>query len=206
MRGKVRAVPLPIKVFVEGGAKGNKALTDDATRAFNELIYRGTGARVHIVACGPREAAFDRFRAATGCRPLLLVDSEAPVADIAQPWAHLSSRDGWDQPAGATDDHAHLMTQVMETWLLADPVAFEGVVHLEASRIPPWPALEHVAKVTLHELLVRLTGLPLEGGRGSFKSKAFAVLANVQAEVLEAKCPSAKRLFDAVRRLTPSSR
>lgn len=197
---------LPIRVFVEGAAaRGNKALVADAKRAFSELVYKATGARVHIAPTGSRSDTYRAFCAATGCQPLLLVDSEAPVTDIAQPWAHLKSRDGWDQPVGAADQQAHLMVQVMETWLLADPSALQEVFGLDASRIPQWPRLEQVAKVTLNDVLARVTGLPLDGGRGSLKSKAFAVLARVRVDVLAAKCPAAARFFESIRALGPSS-
>ena len=193
---------LPIRIFVEGAAaRGNNALVAEAKRAFSELIHRATGARVHIAPAGSRQAAYRAFSAATGCHALLLVDAEASVAEVEQPWAHLKTCDGWERPADATDAQAHLMTQVMETWLLADPAAFAGVAPLDDSKITKWPALEQVHKREIHALLERLTGLSLEGGRGTFKSKAFAVLVKVDPTKLAARCPSADRLFKTIRTL-----
>ena len=51
---------------------------------------------------------------------VLLVDSEEAV--VGGPWQHLANRRGdrWRRPSGVTDDQAHLMVQVMESWFLAD--------------------------------------------------------------------------------------
>ena len=49
-----------------------------------------------LVACGGRDAAFDRFQTAletalAGEYVALLIDSEDPMADIEAAWAHLKS-------------------------------------------------------------------------------------------------------------------
>jgi hypothetical protein len=96
----------------------------DAAEAVHKLIARGVGREIRVQACGGRKQAFDKFVTALQLdttTPILLVDAEAPVADIEDPWAHLKTRDGWAMPAGTDDDHAFLMVQAMETWLLADP-------------------------------------------------------------------------------------
>ena len=52
--------------------------------------------------------------------PLLLVDSEGPVAAGQTSWQHLKARDNWDKPRPVSDDQAFLMVEVMETWFIAD--------------------------------------------------------------------------------------
>ncbi len=51
---------------------------------------------------------------------VLLVDAEEPVR--GSPVDHLKARDGWDIHE-ADQDTIHLMTQMMETWIIADPGA-----------------------------------------------------------------------------------
>ena len=76
-----------------------------------------------IVACGGRQSAYTDFCIAlsNGEPAMLLIDSEDPVV-ATQPWLHLLNRpeDHWVQPAGANNDHCHLMVQCMEAWFLAD--------------------------------------------------------------------------------------
>jgi hypothetical protein len=82
---------------------------------------RGKKVRWQLVVCGPRNAAFDAFTLSLPQNPdgfnVLLVDSE-PVVETT-PWVHLYTRDHWS-PGGTTDDHCHLMSQAMESGLIAD--------------------------------------------------------------------------------------
>ena len=142
--------PRPVVVYFEGGGdskNNNKALQIEAQQALNTLIKRGAGRDVHVRACGGRAQTFDRFQTACGSpaeRPVLLLDAEAPVADITKPWEHLRARDGWKMPAGTTDLQAFLMVQTMEAWLLADPDALRRVLGdgFKSEKVPKWPALE----------------------------------------------------------------
>jgi len=112
-----------VVVFVEGGSQGSaKNGCRQAFRTFFEKVIRRRSFRV--VASGDRGSAFKDFSLAVRQNPddynILLVDSEEAVA--AGPWQHLAARQGdeWHRPAGAGDDQAHLMVQVMESWFLAD--------------------------------------------------------------------------------------
>ena len=83
------------------------------------------GRMPRFVCCGGRSSAYEDFctaiaRAREDEFIVLLVDSEQPVNTGVGSWSHLKSRDDWDQPTGATDEHAHLMVQCMEAWFLAD--------------------------------------------------------------------------------------
>jgi hypothetical protein len=112
-----------VRIYVEGGSQGStKSDCRQAFRSFFEkVVPRGSFV---VIASGDRGAAFKDF--CSGLRQhqsdyvILLVDSEGPVE--ARPWQHLMAREGdkWRRPAGADDDQAHLMVQVMESWFLAD--------------------------------------------------------------------------------------
>jgi hypothetical protein len=78
---------------------------------------RGKRVRWQLVVCGPRNAAFDAFTISLRQNPDAFVDAEAVVETT--PWVHLYTRDHWS-PGRTTDDHCQLMTQAMESWLIAD--------------------------------------------------------------------------------------
>ena len=111
------------KLYVEGGGTG-RALRQALREGFRAFFKKaGLDRLPRVVACGSRQNAYDDFRAAIDLPSAdfaaLLVDSEGPVS-AATPWAHLKEHDGWGRPASATEENAHLMVQVMESWFLAD--------------------------------------------------------------------------------------
>jgi len=114
-----------IHIYVEGGGDQNLTLTK-CRRGFSQFFKKivPTNCQPKIIACGSRMQAYNRFCTALVQYPdafcILLVDSEAPVADDRNSWIHLKMRDNWDCPDLATDDNAHLMVQCMESWFLAD--------------------------------------------------------------------------------------
>lgn len=197
---KKRKPPDVIKVYFEGGgdARNGKDLQIEAQEAFHTLIKRGTNLDVRVVACGGRRTAYERFE--TACeslpeRPVLLVDAETDVSDITRPWAHLKARDQWTRPRNATDDHAFLMVQTMEAWLLADPPALAEALgeHFKPEKIPKWPDLERIHKDDLYHALANASSAcehTFEKGRHS-----FAALRSINTAQLEKKCPSAARFF-----------
>jgi len=108
-----------LKLYVEGGGD-HKSLKINCRKGFRELFEKAgfKGGMPEIVACGPRNEAFDDFKTAMATTkqdnyPVLLVDSEGPVTK--DPWSHLQERDKWPKPEGAQDDQAQLMVQCMET-------------------------------------------------------------------------------------------
>jgi len=110
-------------IYVEGGAPGQtKAACRQAFRLFLEKVIRPGSFKV--IASGDRASTFQDFRAALKKHPndfvILLVDSEEAV--VGSCWQHLRTRvgDGWHKPDAATEDQAHLMVRVMESWFLAD--------------------------------------------------------------------------------------
>ncbi|MCC7341722.1 MAG: DUF4276 family protein [Bryobacterales bacterium] len=120
---------MTVKLFVEGGGDRNKALDTECRRGFSEFIRKAglEGRMPRVVACGGRNAAFDRFctafeKRAPGEIVLLLVDSEErPLSESS--WSHVQQRkgDGWAPPSGASGEHLHFMVQAMEAWFFADP-------------------------------------------------------------------------------------
>ena len=123
-----------VAVYMEGGGQRGEPNTAEAKAAIRQGMgefftmlrdrARRKGWRWKIVPCGDRTTTKNAFLHARAQEPdmcaLLLVDSEWPVTQ--SPKQHLKDRDGWDL-AAAPDDHVHLMAQVMETWLVADPKA-----------------------------------------------------------------------------------
>jgi hypothetical protein len=113
-----------VRVFVEGGGPHNKTRTEcrKAFHLFFEKFLGDDGPRPRVSACGSRDEAYRDF-----CRclesdpetlPILLVDSEEPVAGNKSRCAHLRDRDKWTKPMPETQ--AHLMVQCMESWFFAD--------------------------------------------------------------------------------------
>lgn len=116
-------------LFVEGGGESADLHARCRTafkRFFERLGMKGRMPR--IVACGPRNDAYDQFceAFAQGTASRLLVDSEDPVADVDKTWEHLLGRDKWKKPKDATDGHVFLMTTCMETWIVADRAALRS--------------------------------------------------------------------------------
>ena len=145
---------MSVTVYVEGG--GDRAeLKRQCRKGFQELMANaGFGGRLpKVVACGPRDSAFRSFERALRSGdgyPILLVDSEDPVAGAnrydANPsgaWRHLVQHDRWTRPSGSKDDQAQLMVTTMETWLLADRQTLIGYFPaMSANALPPDADLE----------------------------------------------------------------
>ena len=167
-----------VRIFIEGGGTASDQVFTEGWRKF--FVAAGLLGRMPRVVRGEgREQTFDKFKTALQRRrpnelPILLVDSEGPVADGHSPWQHLRNRDNWDQPIGAADDSAYLMVQVMETWFLADRDALRSFFgpQLNENHFREWPNLEDVHKDTAVNALERATSncrKPYRKGRVSFE-------------------------------------
>ncbi len=115
---------MSVRIYVEGGFEGSTK--SNCRKGFSALIERVIEPEhFKIIASGDRAKAYKDFCSALRQHPgdylILLVDSEAEVT-ATMPWQHLKARQGdnWEQPDGVESDQAHLMVQVMESWLLAD--------------------------------------------------------------------------------------
>ncbi|MCB1034710.1 MAG: DUF4276 family protein [Acidobacteria bacterium] len=196
---------MKVKVYVEGGGDGKSTLIA-CRRAFSKLIQKAglTGRMPGIVACGPRNGAFDRFSTAFGTPgefPLLLVDSERPVASASEEpaseaaWEHLESSDGWQRPPGATAEQAQLMATCMEAWILADRQGLRTIFgpSLQTGSLPPASTLENREARELQRILKEATR---NCGRGKAYRKglrSFQVLEQVEAEALKRSLPHFRR-------------
>jgi hypothetical protein len=112
-----------VLIYVEGGSQGStKTACRAAFTSFFEKVIPSRSFKV--IASGDRAKTYQDFRTALSVHSdsyvMLLIDSEEAV--VAGPWQHLANRRGdhWLRPHGATEDQAHLMVQLMESWFLAN--------------------------------------------------------------------------------------
>lgn len=195
---------MKVTVYVEGGGDGRE-LKSKCRQGFSTFFRNARlGERLpRIVACGSRHQAYDKFCSAVARWPddfnVLLVDSEGPVV-ATEPWGHLRQRDGWNRPAGAREDSAHLMVQMMESWFLADRDCLARYFGdgFRASALPaPQHAIEDISKEELERALQ-------ESPRRSHKRRyakgrdSFALLGQLDAAKVLAASPHAHKLVEVV--------
>ena len=193
-----------VKVYVEGGGD-SEALHTKCRRGFGVFLENAgfKGRMPRIVACGSRADAYDSFCTALKSPgathfPILLVDGEGPVT--SGPWQHVKARpgDGWDRPAGATDDHLHLMVQCMEAWFLADKdhlAAYYGREFI-AKHLPGNVNVEEVAKADImHGIKMATRGTPK--GEYSKGSHSFEIMEGLTPGRIK-NLPHGKRLFSVL--------
>lgn len=195
------------RLYVEGGGD-RKPLRTECRKAFREFLRKaGIAERLpRIFASGGRQQAYDDFRHALRASRgdefvVLLVDSEGPVATGAGPWRHLKDRDGWDTPAGATDDHIHLMVQCMEAWFLADRAVLAGYFGdgFNENSLPRRAAVEEVSKHDLERGLNAATRNSRTKGAYRKGRDSFALLADLDPDTVADASPHAKRFLEALR-------
>ena len=157
-----------VEIYMEGGGDsrdGKAGLRQgmDALLAPLKLTARQKALRWKLVCCGSRDAALRAFRNATaadrGAYVALLVDTEGPVSEsLGQ---HLTLRDGWDVTS-ADEDAIHLMVQVMETWIVADPDTLARYYGqgFRSNALPRAQNLEEVSKGDIQQGLNRATSIP----------------------------------------------
>lgn len=153
-----------------------------------------------VVACGGRNNAYERFRHAQatlgdGQVAILLVDSEERVVSGTGSWSHLKKRDRWSKPTGATDEHAHLMVQCVESWFLADKDGLERYFGRGFNRnaLPSDEDIENVSKEAVLEGIKKATrrcSRPYRKGRHS-----FALLGELDPKMVAAASPHVRRLL-----------
>ena len=195
-------------LYVEGGGS-RAALKSQCRKGFHDLLTRAgfTGRLPRVVACGPRNAAFDRFQTSLGGTTgysLLLVDSEAPVASANQPgnpsgaWRHLESQDGWRRPRAARNDQAQLMVTCMETWLVADRAALHShFPDMNQNSLPSSVGLESRRKQDVSAALDSATSPSLKG-RYDKRRDSFDLLGKSDPAALKRELPHFQRFIDAL--------
>ena len=159
-----------------------------------------------IFASGNRQQAYGDFRHALGTSRaddsvVLLVDSEGPVATGAGPWQHLKDRDDWDKPAGATDDHVHLMVQCMEAWFLADRAALAGYFGngFSENSLPRRRDVEEISKQDLESGLNAATRNSRPKGAYRKGRDSFSILADLDPDKVANASPHAEHFLETLR-------
>ena len=191
--------------YVERGGSGrdSKRIDFQCQQAFHKLLDKMgfTGRKPRLVACGGRHLVYDCFvtRHSSGGTDYVAmwIDSEDSLADLEAAWAHLKSRDGWDQPAGAMDEQVLFMTTCMETWLAADRVALREHYgnEIQESALPPLVNMETLRR---HDVQDRLSHATRECSNAYVKGrKSYGMLGELNPAVLEQHLPS----FIRVRRI-----
>lgn len=190
---------MSLRIYVEGGFQGStKSACRNAFRLFFEKVIRPKS--FSVIASGSRNAAFEDFRDALKRHPddyvILLVDSEEPVRTT--PWQHLRNRtgDGWNRPQRATEDQAHLMVQVMESWFLADKQALVDYYSqgFMAGALPGQANIELIAKQDVFNALQRASKKTKKGEYHKTRH-GFDLLALVDPARVRAASPHAQRLL-----------
>ncbi len=200
---------MKVTVFLEGGGDTERQKTE-CRRGFQQLFAKAGFTRPKsptLVACGGRQQAFNKFKAALAVHQnaylILLVDSEDPVAnadespDADAAWRHLKKRDGWERPAHAANDQAQLMATCMETWVMADQQALRAFFgqHLQTSALLPPLNLETRGRHEVQDALQHATR-NCGRDRGYAKGKrSFAVLAELNPGTLQQHLPHFRRFI-----------
>ena len=197
-----------IRVYVEGGGDTQTVRTkcrEGFSKFFQESGLEGRMPRV--VACGTRHDAYDRFctaleQARPNDFPILLVDSEAPIAVGTSPWEHLKNREGdnWDRPRAAADEHAHLMVQCMEAWFLADQESLTRFFGqgFSAGALPSRTDIENISKDDLYRGLADATRLCPTKGEYRKGKQSFEILALISPQMVCQASPFANRLVQTL--------
>lgn len=194
---------ITLKIYIEGGGEG-KGLHTRFQEAWTKFFQSAglIGRKPRIVPGKGRDKTFDLFLSAIQNRsademPLLLLDSEDEIDSGKTVWQHLKDRDGFKKPRNATDEHAYLMAQVMETWFLADLETlgtFFGS-KFKAYKIPGWKNLESIPKQIIFDVLDEATVDCLEKKYAKGKV-SYEILGKINPHKVKERCPNAKRLLD----------
>lgn len=140
------------KIYVEGG--GNTRFTAaECRRGFSQFFAKivPPGCQPKVIPCGGKDDTFADFLTALDGTAddlvLFLVDADAPLA-AGSVWSHLEKQNGWRKPQQVGDQHAHVMTQCMEAWLLADHETLSGYfgTDFRNNALPGQANIELIAK------------------------------------------------------------
>lgn len=195
---------MKVTIYVEGGGD-RKDLKSKCREAFGKFFERAgfKGRMPVIVACGGRTIAHDKFcramqEAGANDFALLLIDSEGAVPDDETIWHFLKRQANFEQPPGATEEHAYLMVQLMESWLLADVEAltrFFGQGFTSGS-LPKEKNIEKVPKDTVLSALEAATRNTKSKGQYSKSKHSFDLLATIDPGKVRSASPRhAERLL-----------
>jgi hypothetical protein len=191
-------------IYIEGAESKQDQIL--CRQAFSKLFEKAgfAGRLPRTTACGSRNAAFGDFctrhsTAGAGDFIALLIDSEDPLRDLNAAWSHLHRRDGWQRPAGASDEQVLFMTTCMESWIAADRPTLRRVygAQLQESALPPLHDLEGRPR---HEVLDALVHATRECTNKYRKGRrSFLILGELEPGALQA-LPSFARAFQILDR------
>ena len=197
-----------VAIFMEGGGQGREFRTplragmDVFLRELKETA-RAKSWRWNLSCSGSRNAAFKDFEIARrrGGHTLvvLLVDAEGPVS--ASPRDHLSAKEGWNM-GDSNDDAIHLMTQTMETWILADSEALADYYgqNFAQNALPKSDDLEKVSKEDVEQALKQATRKTQKGAYHKIEH-ASDLLELIDPKKAREKCRHCDRLFSVLNRV-----
>ena len=203
-----------ISIFVEGGGDGRNgraAIRQGMGGLLKEVrdAARRKKLRWRITACGGRNETFNQFideiERLTSGFAVLLVDAEGPVNQ--SPRLHLKERDRWDLQS-IDEDNVHLMTQTMETWIVADVNALSTFYGngFQQSALPSLDNLENRHKRDIERALKRATQGTTKNeyhkirhaGRQGNRKVAFKPGSGPARRGCARSCPSAARWTNPV--------
>ena len=183
------------------GAGGKAAIRRGMDRFLRSAkdAARTAGVRWNLVLCGPRSETYKRFREALNqtqesVANILLVDAEARVT--TNPRIHLENQGSWDL-SEADDEAIHLMAQIMETWLVADPEALADYYGrgFHAGSLPNRHDLEQEPKKQVEDALRNATKRTQKGTYHKI-NHASELLGRIDPDRVWARCRHCKRFFD----------
>lgn len=201
-----------ITIYLEGGGRGEgrRALRRGMMRFLRPVkeAFGGKALYLGVVPCGSREETWNRFRreaasAGPGETCVLVVDAEGPVEE--SPRAHLRVSDGWDL-SGIPGDAVHLMVQVMETWIVADPEALARYYGqgFRRARLPKRTNLEQEPKARILDALNEATR---HTGKGAYHkiNHAVQLLRRTDPAKVRSRCDHCERLFNELHRIVEAA-
>ena len=200
-----------VTIYLEGGGDGRDTMVAlrrgmDAFLGPIKQQARAKSLAWKLVPCGSRQQTFKRFRnAVTEAQPdelvVLLVDAEGAVGNNT-PRAHLQRCDHWNLRF-ADDDMVHLMVQIMETWIVADPVTLANYYGLSFRANAFSPAAtanpETIPKLRIMSSLHAATRHTQKGGYHKIRH-ASEILQRLDRQRVRQRCPACNRLFDTLER------
>ena len=201
-----------IRIYIEGGGEGKrqKGTLRTGFQVFLKPLRDAARAQrlnLDVVMCGGRQTAYRDYLIAlrhhTDSLNVLLVDAEGPVAD--SPWRHLAAGDGWDDP-GVGDDCCHLMVQMVEAWLIADPDALEQY-YGQGFRRSALPSQQDVEAISKQDLLRALEHASAHTSKQRYRKiqDCSALLARVSVAKVRHRAAHCERLFDTLERMLRDS-
>ena len=188
-------------LYIEGGESKEDQIRcrEGFRKLIGKLGFAANKKMPRLTACGGRNSAFDDFKTAFACSQkgdyiAMLIDSEDPIDDVDKTWAHLKTRDNWEKPAGAENEHVLFMSTCMETWIVADRETLKQHYghKLQESALPPSHDLERRGHAEVHDELEHAT----RNCSNAYKKgkRSFVVVGELNPAALAPLLPSFARI------------